>query len=54
MRNQPGAPGYPEPDSPEQILARRFASGDITEEQYKRSLELLHSARSPRQYEPRG
>ena len=37
----PGAP--PTPPSAEQLLAERFARGEIDEEEYQRRLRVLHS-----------
>jgi putative membrane protein len=34
-------------DSPEAILARRFASGEIDEEEYRRRLAAVHGAPAP-------
>jgi putative membrane protein len=38
-----GGPGPARDDDPEQILARRFAAGEIDEEEYRRRLEALRS-----------
>jgi putative membrane protein len=38
----PGSPGEPGP-SPEQILAERFARGEIDEEEYRRRLSVLRT-----------
>ncbi|ALV38568.1 hypothetical protein AS200_14845 [Streptomyces sp. CdTB01] len=38
----PWAP--PAPSSPEQLLAERFARGEIDEEEYQRRLRVLHSS----------
>ncbi|WP_235022818.1 SHOCT domain-containing protein [Amycolatopsis alkalitolerans] len=32
---------HPEPKTPEQLLAERFARGEIGEEEYRRGLEAL-------------
>jgi putative membrane protein len=39
--------GRHEPPEPERILAERFASGKIDEEEYHRRLETLRSNRQP-------
>jgi putative membrane protein len=38
-----GGSGPRRDDDPEQILARRFAAGEIDEDEYRRRLEALHS-----------
>jgi putative membrane protein len=40
--------GRPRPDSPEEILDRRFASGEIDVEQYRRAREELATHRNRR------
>ncbi len=37
----PGGPAAPPPGSPLDILARRFALGEITAEEYQKARELL-------------
>ncbi len=43
-------PGFGPPpwDHPEQVLARRFANGEIDEEEFRRRLEVLRSWRRER------
>ena len=41
-----GSEGPPR-STPEQLLAERFARGDIDDEQYKRGLDTLHGIRAP-------
>jgi putative membrane protein len=41
-----GGPPAHRPPSPEQVLAERFARGEIDEEEYRRRLETLRSAGS--------
>ncbi|MEU4885693.1 MULTISPECIES: SHOCT domain-containing protein [Streptomyces] len=36
------------PPSPEQVLAERFARGEIDDEEYRRRLDTLHSSGPPR------
>jgi putative membrane protein len=42
-RPSDGSPTGPRP-TPEQVLAERFARGEIDEEEYRRRLEALHSS----------
>jgi putative membrane protein len=44
----PPAPPAPSGDSAEEILARRFATGEIDADEYSKRLELLRSSRPPR------
>ncbi|HCU93406.1 MAG TPA: hypothetical protein DHU96_12005 [Actinobacteria bacterium] len=47
---QPGpAPHAPPTTTAEQLLAERFARGDIDEEEYQRRLNTLRAATGPRQ-----
>ena len=47
---QPGpAPHAPPTTTAEQLLAERFARGDIDEEEYRRRLNTLRAATGPRQ-----
>jgi putative membrane protein len=41
-----GHPPNPQREAPEQILATRFAAGDIDEDDYRRRLDTLDSARA--------
>jgi len=46
----PGGPGQggPRPDSPEEILDRRFAQGEIDVEAYQKQRAALAQARGPK------
>ncbi|MFJ9695945.1 SHOCT domain-containing protein [Kitasatospora sp. NPDC101183] len=43
----PGPGGAPHGPTPEQLLAERFARGEIDEEEYRRRLATLRSANGP-------
>ncbi len=38
---RPGQPAPPPADTPEEILKRRYASGEITQEQFEHTLSTL-------------
>jgi putative membrane protein len=42
-----GGAGRRQPRGPEQILARRFAAGDIDEDEYRRRLAALRNTSRP-------
>jgi putative membrane protein len=44
---QAGAPGPVDRPSAEQVLAERFARGEIDEDEYRRRLETLRAAAGP-------
>lgn len=44
-RDSAGGPGYPEL-APQQLLAERFARGEITEDEYTRALRVLSDSTS--------
>ncbi len=53
FRSWGGTPTPPEPHDPEQILAERFAAGEIDEDEYQRRLETLRATRhGARQRQP--
>ena len=39
--------GGPAPSPPEQVLAQRFARGEIDEDEYRRRLDILHTGGPP-------
>ena len=43
----PGPPPGPQRETPLDILARRFASGEITAEEYQRARDLLQGGNPP-------
>jgi putative membrane protein len=44
-------PGWQSRPTPEQILAERFARGEIDDQEYRQRLDTLHGSRAP--HEPR-
>ncbi|MFJ9870242.1 SHOCT domain-containing protein [Streptomyces sp. NPDC101165] len=44
-----GTPSVPPPSgpSPEQLLAERFARGEVDEDEYNRRMAVLHTGRGP-------
>ncbi|MBQ0983192.1 SHOCT domain-containing protein [Streptomyces sp. F63] len=48
LGNRSEQPQRPVPPSAEQVLAERFARGEIDDEEYRRRLDTLHSAGPPR------
>jgi len=44
---RPGGSESPVPDTPEAILARRLARGEIDDEEYRRRLAALHDRAVP-------
>ena len=49
LRSRPGATPTrgPGPATPEEILARRYAQGEIDDDEYRRRLDTLRGARHP-------
>jgi putative membrane protein len=41
-------PAAPPVDAPEEILARRFATGEIDADEYAKRIELLRTTRTPK------
>ncbi len=47
LQQAPTPPAQPYPPTPEQVLADRFARGEIDEEEYRRRIEVLRHPGQP-------